>query len=169
MADTLTGGLGNDTFSFAAATDGVLTAANITALDAAAAVAATNRGEIVTITDLNLGGANAGTRVDTIDFTGGPLGAVAAGGFAIVNGGAATALTGLDLGAALDTAIANVGILGSTVAGTAKAGLFTWAGDTYLIATSNDTLADTFGAKAGEDIIIKVTGVVGTLDVSDFV
>ena len=169
VADTLTGGLGNDTFSFAAATDGVLTAANITALDAAAAVAATNRGEIVTITDLNLGGANAGTRVDTIDFTGTLLGAVAAGGFAIVNGGAATALTGLDLGAALNTAIADAGILGSAAAGTAKAGLFTWAGDTYLIATSNNTLANTFGAVAGEDIIIKVTGVVGTLDVSDFV
>ena len=170
VADTLTGGLGNDTFSFAAATDGGLTAADITAVDAPAAVAATNRGEIVTITDLNLGGANAGTSVDTIDFTGaaGTLGAVAAGGFAIVNGGAATALTGLDLGAALDTAIANTGILGSATA-VAKAGLFTWAGDTYLIATNNVTAADTFGAVAGEDIIIKVTGVVGTLDVSDFV
>jgi hypothetical protein len=169
VADTLTGGLGNDTFSFAAATDGVLTAANITALDAAAAVAATNRGEIVTITDLNLGGANAGTRVDTIDFTGTLLGAVAAGGFAIVNGGAATALTGLNLGDALNTAIANAGILGSAAAGTAKAGLFTWAGDTYLIATNNATAANAFGAVAGEDIIIKVTGVTGTLDVSDFV
>ena len=134
-------------------------------------MAATNRGEIVTITDLNLGGANAGTRVDTINFTGaaGTLGAVAAGGFAIVNGGAATALTGLDLGAALDTAIANTGILGSAVVGTAKAGLFTWAGDTYLIATNNITLANTFGAVAGQDIIIKVTGVTGTLDVSDFI
>ncbi len=171
VADTLTGGLGGDTFSFTATTDGVLTAANITAVDAAAAVAATNRGEIVTITDLNLGGANAGTAVDKIDFTGGAgtLGVVAGGGFAIVNGGAATALTGLDLGAALNTAMANTGILGSAVAGTAKAGLFTWAGDTYLIATNNATLADNFGAVAGEDIIIKVTGVVGTLDVTDFV
>lgn len=170
VADTLTGGLGGDTFDFVAATDGVLTAANITAVDAPAAVAATNRGEIVTITDLNLGGANAGTRVDTINFTGaaGTLGAVAAGGFAIVNGGAATALTGLDLGDALNTAIANAGILGSAAA-VAKAGLFTWAGDTYLIATNNATAANAFGAVAGEDIIIKVTGVTGTLDVSDFV
>ena len=85
------------------------------------------------------------------------------------NGGAATALTGLDLGDALNTSIANTGILGSAAAGTAKAGLFTWAGDTYLIATNNATLANTFGAVAGEDIIIKVTGVTGTLDVSDFV
>ena len=170
VADTLTGGLGGDTFDFVAATDGVLTAANITAVDAPAAVAATNRGEIVTTTDLNLGGANAGTRVDTINFTGGAgtLGAVAAGGFAIVNGGAATALTGLDLGDALNTAIANTGILGSAAAA-AKAGLFTWAGDTYLIATNNATAANAFGAVAGEDIIIKVTGVTGTLDVSDFV
>lgn len=170
VADTLTGGLGGDTFDFVAATDGVLTAANITAVDAPAAVAATNRGEIVTITDLNLGGANAGTRVDTINFTGGAgtLGAVAAGGFAIVNGGAATALTGLDLGDALNTAIANAGILGSAAA-VAKAGLFTWAGDTYLIATNNATAANAFGAVAGQDIIIKVTGVTGTLDVSDFV
>ena len=125
---------------------------------------------IVTITDLNLGGANAGTAVDKIDFTGGAgtLGVVAGGGFAIVNGGAATALTGLDLGAALNTAIADAGILGSAAA-VAKAGLFTWAGDTYLIATSNDTANNAFGAVAGEDIIIKVTGVVGTLDVSDFI
>ena len=154
-------------------------------MDAPAAVAATNRGEIVTITDLNLGGANAGTRVDTIDFSGGTvapkieLSEIAAGGFSIVNGGAATALTGLNLGAALDAAIANAGILGSGTATTngaagnaanfAKAGLFTWAGDTYLVATSNGTIGNTFGASVGEDIIIKVTGVTGTLDVSDFV
>lgn len=184
VADTLTGNGGSDTFSFADQTDGALTGANVTNIDGANAVAATNRGEIVTITDLNLGGANAGTRVDTIDFTGGTaalyeLSDIAAGGFAIVNGGAATALTGLNLGAALDAAIANTGILGSGTATTntaagnaanfAKAGLFTWAGDTYLIATSNGTIGNTFGAVAGEDIIIKVTGVTGTLDVSDFV
>jgi hypothetical protein len=168
VADTLTGNGGSDTFSFADLTDGVLTGANLTAIDAPAAVTATNRAEIVTITDLNLGGANAGTRVDTIDFSGAVLGGVAAGGFAIVNGGSATALTGLDLGAALDTAIADAGILGSGAAAP-KAGLFTWSGDTYLVATNNATAANTFGAVAGEDIIIKVTGVTGTLDVSDFV
>lgn len=184
VADTLTGNGGNDIFSFADQTDGALKGANVTAIDAPAAVTATNRGEIVTITDLNLGGANAGTRVDTIDFSGGAgatfeLSEIAAGGFSIVNGGAATALTGLNLGAALDAAIANTGILGSgtvttngaagNAANFAKAGLFTWAGDTYLVATSNGSIGNTFGAVAGEDIIIKVTGVVGTLDVSDFV
>jgi len=158
----------SDRFYFESTTDASLTAANITAVDAPAAVAATNRGEIVTITDLNLGGANAGTRVDTIGFVAGALIGVGAGNFAIVNGGAATALTGLNLGDALNTAMANTGILGSAAA-VAKAGLFTWAGDTYLVATSNTTAANNFGAVAGEDIIIKVTGVTGTLDVSDFI
>lgn len=190
VADTQTGNTGSDTFSFAAATgaltDASLTAANLTAVDAAAAVAATNRGEISTITDLNLGGANTGTRVDIIDLgtpgAGWSIGDFEAGAIQIVNGGAVTALTGLNLGAALNTAVADTGILGSatqsttlTVAGiaggttNAKAGLFSWAGDIYLVAASNRTLADNFGAVAGEDIIIKVTGVTGTLDASDFI
>jgi len=171
VADTMTGNGGRDVFSFDALTDGSLTGANLTAVDAPAAVTATNRGEITTITDLNLGGANAGTRVDTIDFTdlGGAssLGGVAAGGFAIVNGGAATALTGVDLGAALNTLV-TTGVLGA--AGAPAAGLFTWSGDTYLVATTDaGGVLDNFGAVAGEDIVIKVTGVTGTLDVSDFV
>jgi len=168
VADTLTGNGGGDTFSFADATDGVLTGANVTLIDAPAAVTATNRGEIVTITDLNLGGANAGTQVDTIDFSGAVLGAVAPGGFAIVNGGAATALTGVDLGAALN-ALVQTGNLGAAGVGVEAAGLFTWAGDTYLVATTNTAVNDTFGNVAGQDIIIKVTGVSGTLDVTDFV
>lgn len=187
VSDSLAGGAGKDGFVFAAntgaLTDASLTGANVTALDAPAAVAASARNEITTITDLNLGGANTATRVDTIDFgtpgAGLLIGDINAGGIQVVNGGAATALTGLDLGAALNAAVANTGILGSATATTslvagnaanfAKAGLFTWAGDTYLVASSNATLANTFGAVAGEDIIIKVTGVTGTLDVSDFI
>jgi len=187
-ADVLTGNAGADQFGFSAVTgattDAALSSANLTQIDANAAT--NGRVEIASITDLNLGGGTAGTRVDTINLSAnGAKGAallagdIAAGGFTIVNGGAATALTGVDLGAALNTAIANTGILGSSTATTSSvagnaanfshAGLFTWGGDTYLVATSNATIGDTFGAVAGEDIVIKVTGVVGTLDASDFV
>lgn len=171
VADVLTGGAGGDTFTFSTAgatADTILTGANLTTIDAPAAVAATNRGEIVTITDLNLGGANAGTAVDKVTFTG--AGAIdAAGTIVIVNGGAPTALTGADLGAAVN-ALVTTGVLGGTAAaGTARFGLFTWAGDTYLIGAEATNVGDNFGAIAGADIIIKVTGVTGTLDVSDIV
>lgn len=43
------------------------------------------------------------------------------------------------------------------------------AGDTYLIGAEGTAAANNFGAAAGADIIIKVTGVTGTLDVSDFI
>lgn len=177
VADTQTGGTGNDKFSFsgtgAAGSDALLTGANLTAVDAPAAVTATNRGEITAISDLNLGGATAGLAVDTIRFNeaggaAGTLGGVVAGNIAVVNGGAATALTGADLGVAVNTLV-NGGTLDGAGAGFARAGLFTWSGDTYLIAAEGTVAADAFGAVAGADIIIKVTGVTGTLDASDFV
>lgn len=177
VADTQTGGSGNDKFSFngtgVAGSDALLTGANLTAVDAPAAVAATNRGEITAISDLNLGGATAGLAVDTIRVNeaggaAGTLGAVVAGNIVVVNGGAATALTGADLGVAVNTLV-NGGTLDGAGAGFARAGLFTWSGDTYLIAAEGTTAANNFGAVAGADIIIKVTGVTGTLDASDFV
>jgi len=84
----------------------------------------------------------------------------------VVNGGAATALTGVNLGTAVN-ALVNSGILASA-AGVVTAGLFTWGGETFLIASEGTTTTDNFGAVAGSDIIIKVTGVTGTLDASDF-
>lgn len=177
VADTLTGGAGGDNFRFITSNDvtadSILTNANLTTIDLPANVAATNRGEIATITDLNLGGANAGTRVDTISFaeqtaTAATLAdAVAAGNVIVVNGGGVTAMTGANLGAAVN-ALVNAGIL-EAGAGNAAFGLFTWGGDTYLIGAEGTTAANNFGAAAGADIIIKVTGVTGTLDVSDFI
>jgi hypothetical protein len=174
VADALTGGSGGDTFVFLSSNDPtadtILTDANLTTIDKPANVAATNRGEIATITDLNLGGANAGTAVDRIGFTGGgPLDLVKAANIIVVNGGAVTPMTGADLGDAADKLV-NGGVLGGTAtAGTAKFGLFSWGGDTYLIGSEQKTTNDTFGAVAGADIIIKVTGVTGTLDPSDII
>lgn len=181
VADAMSGGAGLDKFSFngtgAAGSDALLTGANLSAVDAAAAVAATNRGEITTITDLNLGGSTAGLQVDTVRLNtiggaAGTLGAIGAvGNVVVVNSGAAVALTGADLGTAVNTLV-QAGVLGAAggaaAAGTFRAGLFTWAGDTYLIAAEATNIADAFGAIAGADIIIKVTGVVGTLDPTDF-
>lgn len=178
VADTLTGGAGGDNFRFItsndATADSILIGANLTTIDLPANVAATNRGEIATVTDLNLGGANAGTRVDTISFaeqtaTGATLAdAVAAGNKVIVvNGGGVTAMTGANLGTAVN-ALVNGGLL-EAGAGNAAFGLFTWGGDTYLIGAEGTGAGNAFGTTAGADIIIKVTGVVGTLDVSDFV
>ena len=178
VADTLTGNGAQDTFRFdssnAVTADTILTGGNLTTIDLPANVAATNRGEIVTITDLNLGGANAGTRVDQISFYESAATAATlrdavnagAGSIIVVNGGSATAMTGADLGAAVNTLV-NGGIL---EAGAAKAafGLFTWGGDTYLIGAEGTNAGDNFGTVPGADIIIKVTGVVGALDVSDF-
>ena len=134
--------------------------------------------EIARITDLNLGGDSAGTKVDTIKFVETPAAAAATladassalTSITVVNGGAATAMTGADLGTAVNAIVSTGGVL-ATSAGGGKlaAGLFTWGGDTYLIASEQTAVNDTFGNVAGRDIIIKVTGVTGTLDASDFI
>ena len=180
-ADVLTGGAGKDTFTFetsaaASTADTILTGANLTAIDGNAS--AYGRMEIARITDLNLGGDSAGTKVDTIKFVETPAAAAATladassalTSITVVNGGAATAMTGADLGTAVNAIVSTGGVL-ATSAGGGKlaAGLFTWGGDTYLIASEQTAVNDTFGNVAGRDIIIKVTGVTGTLDASDFI
>jgi len=168
--DVLTGGSGKDIFSFLG-NDATITNTNLTTMDS---LTSDKFIGMASITDLNLGGTTAATGVDKIDLSnvGGPnlagtLG-LNANVVTVVNGGAATDLTGIDLGTAVNGLVKG-GILGSAVntSGVA-AGLFNWGGDTFLIASQQANVTDNFGTVSGADIIIKVTGVVGTLDPSDF-
>ncbi len=163
------GGAGNDTFVFAAS-DSTAAIPNVAV---AGAFTAAQKALFTQIDDLNLGGATAATAVDQINlkainaaFTGATT--------AVINGGAATALTGATFGAAVNAALADPSGLGSAAASlpggtTAVAGLFTWGGETFLIATRDIGDAGAVGYTTGQDIVINVTGVQGTLDASDFV
>ncbi|RUQ32192.1 MAG: hypothetical protein EKK68_06155 [Candidatus Competibacteraceae bacterium] len=168
-SDVLTGGSGADTFQMLADASGN-SHANAGILPAAITIpTAAQLAQILTITDLNLGGGTAGGRVDVLDPTGAAgIDAVAGGGFTIVNGGAVQTLTGATLNTALNSLVSATGSLGQLGA-TPGAGLFAWGADTYLVVTTNAAAANAFGAVAGEDMIIRVTGVVGTLDASDFI
>ena len=142
-SDTLTGGAGNDTFVFVGQSGGW----NGTAL--------TN---MDTITDLNLGGAVANVGVDTIQLSSAVLGYAAFGASSLVNAGTSVALTGPTFEAALQ-GLFNAG--GALAGATNNVGLFTYGADTYLVA------ADSAAGLDANDIVIKVTGVTGTLDLSD--
>lgn len=144
-ADTLTGGAGNDTFVvLGGAGDNGST---FTTMD--------------TITDLNLGGANQAGRVDVIDLNPGAGSTITA----LVNAGQPVAMNAqaTSLSAAVNGLFTVGATLATAVNGTA--GLFTYNNDTYLIALNGGAV----GTFDGNDTIIKVTGVVGTLDLSDFI
>lgn len=86
----------------------------------------------------------------------------------VVNGGAAVALTGANFGAAVNTVVNGGGAYpGPGAANTVSVGLFTWGGETFLIASEGSVNNDNFGAVASADLIIRVTGVAGTLDAND--
>ncbi|TXM67546.1 DUF4214 domain-containing protein [Methylobacterium sp. WL12] len=166
QGDILTGNAGNDVFKFVAA--------DITAVAPNAAVAGTFTGTqnalFTSITDLNLGAATAGTNVDRVDLSA-AFNATQAN-LQVVNSGAATALTGASFGEGLNNLINN-GVLDTNGASgaAARAGLFTFGGETFLVANEGATANTTFAqaAAAGDAIVIKVTGVTGTLDVSDII
>ena len=148
-ADTLTGGEGKDVF--------------VVLGNGVGANGQWNNGSTFTtmdtITDLNLGTAAQAGRVDVIDLT-----------FAIntlVNAGQAVAMNAqaTNLFNAVNGLYTPGAALNGVAAGTA--GIFTYNGDTYLIADATGA-ADGFNAVGG-DVIVKITGVTGTLDASDFV
>jgi hypothetical protein len=82
----------------------------------------------------------------------------------VVNNGAATAMTGASLEAAIDSLFQSNGVFqSSSSSATNAAGLFTYGDDTYLVA-----VGDTAGVFGNDDFVVKVTGYTGTLSVSDF-
>ena len=146
-ADRLTGGDGNDVF--------VINYSNVDA----ALTDYTNQvtfSAMDTITDLNLGGNAAGTNVDTIDLP------FAVG--TLVNAGTPVAMasTAADLFDAVMALYNTGGVMDTAAAGTA--GLFTFGGNTYLVA---ENTGNSFFDQS--DIIINVTGVTGTLSLTDLV
>lgn len=146
-ADRLTGGDGNDVF--------VINYSNVDA----ALTDYTNQvtfSAMDTITDLNLGGNAGGTNVDTIDLP------FAVG--TLVNAGTPVAMasTAADLFDAVMALYNTGGVMDTAAAGTA--GLFTFGGNTYLVA---ENTGNSFFDQS--DIIINVTGVSGTLNLTDLV
>jgi len=106
-----------------------------------------------TITDLNLGSATQAGQVDQIIID-------AAAGAAVVITLTAAQQTTVSATATLALAVASV----ITVAATAQDVVqFTYGTDSYLFFNGGATAAFT----AGEDTLIKITGVTGTLDASD--
>jgi hypothetical protein len=158
-SDTLEGGEGSDLYLFAES--------QLDTMD--------------TIVGLNLGGATHDEMVDNValgvyveagDFT--TLIGAPGSNFhtenqlhveTVVNNGEAANLTGASLEAAVATLFQTGGLFKEgESADTNAAGLFNWGDDTYLIAVGG-TAGSGFGA---DDFIVKVTGVTGTLDLSDF-
>ena len=137
-ADILTGGAGRDMF----------------VLGANSAVAT-----ISSITDLDLGGATAALGVDgiTLDMT--TAGSTTAPTIATLSDTVKTNITNaLTLAAALDVVAAATDAAANTVA------QFTYGTDTYLFVNNAGSTAT---YQAGDDVVIKITGVTGTLDASD--
>jgi len=142
-ADTLTGGAGNDQFWLLSGSNG-LVGTDFTTMD--------------TITDLDLGGATQVLGVDRVVLNSAvfnPFGATD-----LINAGTALAMTGPNLAGAVQALFNAGGALNGSVN---DVGLFTYGADTYLIATDN------VGGLNANDVIVKVTGVTGTLDLSDIV
>ena len=119
-----------------------------------------------TITDLNLGGVDTASGVDKINISGTLTTALT-----VV---ATSALSGADLSAAVIALFNTGGALNGT---TDSVGLFTYGTDTYLIGNigaSNSSFGTGTSVTSAtlenstSDFIIKVTGVTGTLDASDF-
>lgn len=139
-ADTLTGGAGNDVY-------GISMVVNLANVD--------------TIVGLDLGTSLATGQVDRIVIDAATPAATAAS-IVTLTAGEQTAITAAaDFATAVGLAAAN-----ATLAATANTvATFTYGADTYLI--TNGVAAGAWDAAA--DTVIKITGVTGTLDISDIV
>ena len=150
FADTITGGEGADTITGGAGNDTIILTENISAKDVVILGSVTAAG-IDTIVGFNAGGTGAGTEVDTIKTS------------------AAAALAGkgtLDKAtyATLDAAIASFAAGGANAtAATKSAYTFKYDSKDYLL-IDNDGVA---GYLAATDSVVEITGLVGTLDVTD--
>lgn len=112
---------------------------------------------IDTITDLNLGDNTAGGTVDLLSF-GGIGAATAEAVITLTSAQQETVTAAATFAAAVTAALAVASTTGNVVK-------FTYGSDTYIGVQDTNTNVD---YTAGEDIVIKVTGVTGTLDVNDF-
>ena len=168
-ADIIDGGAGNDLISGALATYAAGTFATLadnTAADVLTGGAGNDQfgfglGSTTvsfnTIKDLNLGTAAVAGQVDKLVF-----GVATAGAATIVSLSAAqqaTVTAAADLAAAADAALVVAATAGNVVQ-------FTYGTDTYLLVNG---VTATANYTAGEDHLVKITGVVGTLDASDIV
>lgn len=168
-ADIIDGGAGNDLISGALATYAAGTFATL-ASNTAADVLTGGAGNdqfgfglgsttvsFNTIKDLNLGTAAVAGQVDKLVFD-----VATAGPATIVSLSAAqqaTVTAAADLAAAADAALVVAATAGNVVQ-------FTYGTDTYLLVNG---VTATANYTAGEDHLVKITGVVGTLDASDIV
>ncbi len=175
--DSLNGGAGNDVLT---AQGGTATAGTATALGALTAITANTTSNTLTggagrdvfglsvttvanansITDLDLGTGAAAGGVDAIYFDGAT--AAAAGTVTIATLSAATqtnVTAAASLAAAVDLVVAN-----NTAVNVVTQ--FTYGADTYIFING---VAGGATYTAAEDLLVKVTGVTGTLDASDIV
>ena len=166
-SDIIDGGAGNDLISGAAATYAAGTFATLVA-NAAADVLTGGAGNdqfgfglgsttvsFATIKDLNLGTAAVAGQVDKLTFDVAATPAVAIVSLSAAQQAAVTAAA--DLAAAADAALVVAATAGNVVQ-------FTYGTDTYLLVNG---VTATANYTAGEDHLVKITGVVGTLDASD--
>jgi len=170
-ADIITGGAGNDLITGStgvAVAGGTFTA--ITTGSAAADVLSGGAGKDVfgfgvgasiantsSITDLDLGGVDAFGRIDTIVFDLATTSAATPVTVVTLSTGQQAAVNGAaDVAGAANAALTAAG-------GMNNVALFTYGTDSYLIVNGDGN--NTFDA--AQDVLVKLTGVVGTLDASD--